>query len=75
MTETRLCQNCKTDFVIADEDFNFYTKVEVPPPTEWVNLRYQDLSRFDEAKVSELHMFLTETPDGIIPLIESEKRW
>jgi hypothetical protein len=33
MTETRTCQNCTTDFVVTDEDFTFYTKVEVPPPT------------------------------------------
>lgn len=32
-SETRNCQNCKTDFVIEPEDFNFYEKIKVPPPT------------------------------------------
>lgn len=27
------CQNCKKDFVIEPEDFNFYEKIKVPPPT------------------------------------------
>ena len=32
-TETRKCQNCKESFTIGPEDFNFYEKVKVPPPT------------------------------------------
>ncbi|HWA31977.1 MAG TPA: hypothetical protein VG694_00790, partial [Candidatus Paceibacterota bacterium] len=32
-SETRSCQNCKTSFVIEPEDFNFYEKIKVPPPT------------------------------------------
>jgi hypothetical protein len=31
--ETRICQNCKSKFVIDEEDFNFYKKIKVPPPT------------------------------------------
>ncbi|MBI5220712.1 MAG: hypothetical protein HY978_02670 [Candidatus Liptonbacteria bacterium] len=31
--ETRACQNCKQNFVIADEDYLFYKKLDVPPPT------------------------------------------
>ena len=31
--EIRQCQNCKKDFVIESEDFNFYEKIKVPPPT------------------------------------------
>lgn len=31
--ETRQCQNCKNDFIIESEDFSFYDKVKVPPPT------------------------------------------
>ncbi len=31
--ETRNCQNCKKDFTIESEDFNFYEKIKVPPPT------------------------------------------
>ena len=31
--ETKICQNCKKDFTIETEDFNFYEKMKVPPPT------------------------------------------
>ncbi len=31
--ETKNCQNCKKDFVIEVEDFNFYEKIKVPAPT------------------------------------------
>ncbi len=32
-SETKTCQNCKQDFTIEPEDFNFYEKIKVPPPT------------------------------------------
>jgi hypothetical protein len=32
-SETRNCQNCKKDFVIDPDDFDFYAKIKVPPPT------------------------------------------
>ena len=32
-SETKICQNCKKDFTIESEDFNFYEKIKVPPPT------------------------------------------
>ena len=32
-SEKRICQNCKCDFVIEQEDFNFYEKIKVPAPT------------------------------------------
>lgn len=31
--ETRVCQNCKNDFVIEADDFSFYEKIDVPAPT------------------------------------------
>ncbi len=31
--EVKNCQNCKQDFVIDSEDFSFYQKIQVPPPT------------------------------------------
>lgn len=31
--ETKQCQNCKQDFTIEPDDFNFYEKMKVPPPT------------------------------------------
>ena len=32
-SEIKNCQNCKKDFTIEPEDFNFYEKIKVPPPT------------------------------------------
>ncbi len=31
--ETKTCQNCKNNFTIEPEDFNFYENIKVPPPT------------------------------------------
>ena len=31
--ESRTCQNCKKEFWIEPEDFKFYEKISVPPPT------------------------------------------
>lgn len=32
-SEQKTCQNCKTPFTIEPEDFEFYEKIHVPPPT------------------------------------------
>ncbi len=32
-SETKKCQSCKKDFIIEPEDFSFYERVQVPPPT------------------------------------------
>jgi len=32
-SETKICQNCKNEFVIEPDDFDFYEKMKVPPPT------------------------------------------
>jgi len=40
-TETKNCQNCKKDFTIEPEDFNFYEKIKVPPPTFCPECRMQ----------------------------------
>lgn len=32
-SENKQCQNCKKDFTIEAEDFNYYEKIKVPPPT------------------------------------------
>jgi len=39
--ETKQCQNCTQPFVIEPEDFAFYAKVQVPPPTFCPDCRYQ----------------------------------
>ncbi|MFA6324802.1 MAG: hypothetical protein WCX46_01065 [Candidatus Paceibacterota bacterium] len=40
-SEIKICQNCKKDFVIEQEDFNFYEKIKVPPPTFCPECRLQ----------------------------------
>ena len=39
--EIETCQNCKKNFVIEPEDFNFYEKIKVPPPTFCPECRFQ----------------------------------
>ncbi|MFH1246350.1 MAG: hypothetical protein V1489_01055 [Candidatus Liptonbacteria bacterium] len=39
--ETRVCQNCKTQFTIEPEDFSFYEHIKVPPPTFCPDCRMQ----------------------------------
>lgn len=33
MAQKQNCQNCKKEFTIDSEDFNFYEKIKVPPPS------------------------------------------
>jgi len=40
-SEKRICQNCKKDFLIEPEDFNFYKKIKVPAPTFCAECRFQ----------------------------------
>ena len=39
--QTKTCQNCKNDFTIESEDFAFYEKIKVPPPTWCFECRLQ----------------------------------
>jgi hypothetical protein len=41
ISETRECQNCKQNFVIEPEDFAFYERMKVPPPTFCFHCRLQ----------------------------------
>ncbi|OGI67838.1 hypothetical protein A2732_00790 [Candidatus Nomurabacteria bacterium RIFCSPHIGHO2_01_FULL_40_10] len=38
--EKRICQNCQKDFTIEPDDFGFYEKIKVPPPTFCPECRY-----------------------------------
>ncbi|MBI5220715.1 MAG: hypothetical protein HY978_02685 [Candidatus Liptonbacteria bacterium] len=49
MSEHRTCQNCKSQFTIEPADFDFYRKIDVPPPTWCPECRYmRRLSFFNE---------------------------
>lgn len=40
-SETRQCRNCKNQFTIEPDDFNFYERIKVPPPTFCMECRYK----------------------------------
>jgi len=40
-SETKNCQNCHSDFIIEPDDFSFYEKMKVPPPTFCPQCRFQ----------------------------------
>src|SRR3989338_7300352 len=49
--ETKNCQNCKQDFTIEPEDFSFYEKIKVPPPTFCFDCRAQRRMMFRNERV------------------------
>ena len=44
--ETKICQNCKQDFIIEPDDFEFYEKMKVPAPTFCPECRFQRRTTF-----------------------------
>ena len=40
-SQTKNCQNCKNSFIIEPDDFSFYEKIKVPPPTWCPECRLQ----------------------------------
>ena len=49
--QTKNCQNCKKDFTIESEDFAFYEKIKVPPPTWCPECRFQRRLTFRNERV------------------------
>ncbi len=45
-SETRICQNCQKSFNIEPDDFSFYEKIKVPPPTWCPKCRFIRRSSF-----------------------------
>ncbi len=39
--EQKNCQNCKNQFIIEPDDFSFYEKIKVPPPTFCPDCRHE----------------------------------
>ena len=39
-SSVQACQNCKNNFLIEQDDFSFYEKIKVPPPTFCPECRY-----------------------------------
>ncbi len=72
-SETRQCQNCKKDFMIEPDDFGFYEKIKVPPPTFCPECRFKARRIFrnqtnfykrecDLCKKSMISMYAPEKP-------------
>jgi len=40
-SENKICQNCKKGFIVEPDDFGFYEKIKVPPPTFCPECRMQ----------------------------------
>ena len=40
-SSVQACKACKNDFIIEQEDFNFYKKINVPSPTWCTDCRQQ----------------------------------
>ena len=81
--EKRSCQNCHGEFLIDASDFEFYSKIKVPPPTfcpecrfqrrlAWVNLRtlYKRPDIFDSKKAL-ISMYAPDKPH----VIWEDKKW
>ncbi len=49
--ETKNCQNCKKDFIVEPDDFSFYEKIKVPPPTFCPECRFQRRLAFRNNRV------------------------
>ncbi|MES3031648.1 MAG: hypothetical protein V4699_00185 [Patescibacteria group bacterium] len=71
--ETKQCQNCIKDFTIEPDDFGFYEKIKVPPPTFCPECRLQrrlawrndwHLFKKKDARTSEMifSLFPEESP-------------
>jgi len=71
--ETKTCQNCKKEFLIEPEDFQFYKKIHVPPPTwcpncrlqrrlTWRNMRSLYKRKCDLCKKEKIGMYAPDKP-------------
>lgn len=49
--ETRNCQNCQKDFTIETEDFSFYEKIQVPPPSWCMECRQMRRMSFRNERI------------------------
>ena len=72
-TETKNCQSCKKDFTIESDDFAFYEKMKVPPPTwcpecrlikrlSWRNERSLFKRKCDLCGQEKILIYPVETP-------------
>ncbi len=80
-SEIKNCQNCKKDFIIEPDDFLFYDKIKVPPPTFCPECRMQRRFAFrNQKKLFKVNnyftgeqMFSLIPPDSGIHVITQEE--
>lgn len=78
--ETKVCQNCKNEFIIEPEDFLFYEKMKVPAPT-WC-WRCRAMRRMSFRNIDHLYdrtcaatgkkIFTLMPPDAPMPVYSPE---
>ncbi|MBI4085015.1 MAG: hypothetical protein HY432_00720 [Candidatus Liptonbacteria bacterium] len=69
--ETKICQNCKKSFVIKPEDFDFYAKMKVPPPTFCPECQMQSLMMWRNER--SLYKRKDESGKEIISIFSPDK--
>jgi len=82
-SENKICQNCKIDFIIEPEDFLFYEKIKVPPPTfcpecsKQRRLSYQNVFSFYKRKdsFSSKDIISIYSPDKDLMVIDQKTWW
>ncbi len=83
MIENKICQNCKQSFIIEPEDFDFYKRMEVPPPTFcWLCRAQRRLAFRNEralykrtSSFSGTDLFSTYPADAHFPVYTQEEWW
>jgi hypothetical protein len=81
--EIKNCQNCKLKFTIEAEDFNFYEKIKVPPPTWCPECRFQRRCTFrNERKlfrnvdaINKKSVLSLYPPEAGFPIYEDSYWW
>jgi hypothetical protein len=82
-SETKNCQNCKKDFTIESEDFNFYEKIKVPPPTFCPDCRMQRKLAFRNTlslyrrkdSVTDKDIISIYSPDKNLNVVDQKYWW
>ncbi len=80
VSEKRICQNCKKDFVIEPDDFSFYKQMKVPAPTFcWLCRAQRRLAWRNESSLfkrksdfSGKDIFSAFSPDAPVKVYEKE---
>lgn len=69
--QSKVCQNCKKDFILEPDDFAFYEKLKVPPPTWCPHCRFiRKLTFINERSLYKRICYLCKAP--IISMYSSD---